>query len=147
VALVVVGLASADSKPGVNALRDQISALRKEEGATINAIKARYRAILRRDRLTETELRIERAEVRKQEEVALALASSATERDQIRTVYDGLRRYLTRAVRLEEREIRLLTDQEHNLIRQIRGLYTARIRQLEQEIRMLQQKPKPGKKR
>jgi len=69
---MVVGLASADSKPAVTALRDQITALRKEQGTTIKAIQARYRAIRRRDRLTQAELRFERAEVRRQEDLALA---------------------------------------------------------------------------
>jgi len=142
---MVVGLASADSKPAVTALRDQITALRKEQGTTIKAIQARYRAIRRRDRLTQAELRFERAEVRRQEDLALALATSPTEREQIRTVYDRLRRYLTGGVRLGESEIQALTEQERALIQQIRGLYTARIQQLEQEIRNLQKKP--GKKR
>jgi len=48
-------------------------------------------------------------------------------------------------VRLGESEIQALTEQERALIQQIRGLYTARIQQLEQEIRNLQKKP--GKKR
>jgi len=145
VALVVVSLASADSNSAVTALRNQISGLRKEERATIDAIKARYRAIKRRDRLTEAELRVERAEIRRQEDIALALTSSPAEREQIRKVHDGLRRYLTKGIRLEEREIRLLNDQEHALLDQVRGLYRARILQLEQEIHNLQKKP--GKKR
>ncbi|MBI1915988.1 MAG: hypothetical protein HYS12_14820 [Planctomycetes bacterium] len=145
VALVVVGLASADSKPAVTELRNQIKALRKEEGAILKAIKSRYEAIIRRDRLTEKELRHERAEITSHEDQALALATSSTEREQIRKVYDALRQYLTKAVRLEEREIRLLRDHERAHVKHVKALYAARIRHLEQEIRMLERKP--GKKR
>jgi hypothetical protein len=141
--LIVVGLASADSQP-VTALRNQIKALRAEEKAIIKAIEARYRAIKRRDRLTEKELRHERAEIKRQEEQALALATSPKEREQIQTTYDALRRALTRGIKLEEREIRLLTDHERAHIRHLRALYAARIRQLEQEIRVLQNSGKKG---
>jgi len=145
VALLVVGLASADSRPGVTALHNKIRTLRKEETATIKAIQARYRAIKRRDRLTERELKFERAEIKRQEDVALALAASPTEREQIRTAYDALRRYLTKAVKLEEHEIKLLTDEEHAHIHQIKALYRAQIRQLEQEVHKLERSS--GKKR
>jgi hypothetical protein len=142
VALVVVGVASADSKPAVTALRNQINALRKEEGITIKAIRARYEAIIRRDRLTEKELRHERAEVTRHEEQALALATSAADQQQIRKVYDALRHYLSKKVRLEEREIRWLRDHERAHVQHVKNLYAGAIRQLEQQIRILQSKKK-----
>src|SRR5438270_10289287 len=133
-ALIVVGLASADSRPAVTALRNQIKTLRHDESVVVKAIQARYRAIRRRDRLTEQELRHERAEIRRQEEQALALATSPTERHQIRANYDALRRALTRGIKLEEREIRHLADHERAHIRHVKALYAARIHEIEQQI-------------
>jgi phage host-nuclease inhibitor protein Gam len=146
VALVVVGLAAADSRPGVTALRNQVKALKKEEEVTIKAVQARYKAIKRRDRLTERELKFERAEIKKQEDVALALAGSATEQAEIRKNYDALRAYLTRGAKFEEREIRMLDGQERAQIHQIKALYAARIKQLEHEIHTLE-RANTGKKR
>jgi len=115
-----------------------------EEGITLKAIKARYDAIVRRERLTERELRRERAEITKYEEQALALTSSPSERKEIRRIYDSLRRYLTKGVKLEEREIRQIRDKERGHVKHVKDLYAARIRQLENEIRSLQG---AGKKR
>ncbi|HKB42640.1 MAG TPA: hypothetical protein VKD72_39795 [Gemmataceae bacterium] len=137
-ALVVVGLTLADARPGVTALRNQVRSLKKEEEVTIKAVQARYKAIKRRDRLTEQELKFERAEIKKQEDVALALASSATEREAIRMNYDAMRAQLTAGVRLGEREIRMLDGQERAQIQQIKALYASRIKQLEQEIHNLE---------
>jgi hypothetical protein len=146
-ALVAVNLAAADSRPEALALQEQIKALKKEQEITIKAIKARYGAIKRRDRLNEAELRGERAAIKRQEDVTLALTASPLERRQVQAAYDTLRKYLTGGVKLEQHEVRLLTDHENAQVRQVKALYGARIKQLEQMLRALPKQRGTGKKR
>src|SRR5262245_11197985 len=146
VVLLVVGGVSADPRSDIAALKNQVKGLKKEQEFTIKSVQARYRAIKTRDRLTEAELRFERAEIKRQEEVALALTSSAAERQQIRANYDALRNYLTVGIKLDQAEIRLLSEQEKALIQYIKTLYGARINQLEQRIHYLERLKPPRKK-
>src|ERR1051326_5237352 len=107
-ALLLAGRAAAAENPQITQLKNQVKGLKKEQDLTVKAIQARYKAIKRRDRLTQQELRFERDEIRRQEEVALALAASALERQQVRAAYDQMRAYLSAGIRLDQREIQLL---------------------------------------
>src|SRR5262249_2778230 len=146
VALLVVGGVSADPRSDIAALKNQVKGLKKEQEVTVKWVQAQYRAIKRRDRLTEAELKVFRAEVKRQEAAALALTASATARQPMRANEDALRSSLTVGIKLDQAEIQRLSDQEGALIRQIKAVYGARINQLEQQIRYLERVKPPRKK-
>jgi hypothetical protein len=138
VALMATGVATAQTGSTITALRNQIKVLRAQESGTIRAIQAIYRAIRRRDQLTDSELRLQRAALKKQEDTALALTSDSTQKAEIRQLYGALRRQLTVGLRLTDAEIRALSTEESVLVRQVRALYTAQINLLQQQLRVLE---------
>jgi hypothetical protein len=148
VALLAAGRAAADRKmlPGGSSannraaaqlLQQQVKALRQEQRAAEQAVKARFDAIIHADLLNENQLRQERTALKKQEDTILALTNDPIQREAIRTLYDGLRARLKTGIKLDESAIRQLREQERAAIQQIKALYKIRIQALEQQLRAL----------
>jgi hypothetical protein len=128
---------AAEKKAAVEALKQQIAALRLEEKALVQGLEARFKALVRVDRLTEKELAVEREALRKQEEVSLALTPDAAAQKQIRAHYETLRGHLKGGVKLEEAVIQELKLQERAMVDNVRLLYGTQVQLREAQIRSL----------
>lgn len=123
-------LALADNAT-VGALRKQIRALKEEEKDVVKHIKERYNSIINHKKLKEHEKERLRKKIREEERYYLSLTSDEERREKIRAHYNYMRRILTGEIRLEDRTIRKLRGEERELIEQIKSVYHAKIRHLE----------------
>ncbi len=128
---------AAEKKAVIEALNKQIAALKAEEKVLHEAISARFKALLRVDRLTEAELAVEREALKKQEEMALALTADPAHHKIIRDNYEKLRGHLKGGVKLEEAAIKELKEHERQMHDHVKEMYIIQVKAREAEIRAL----------
>jgi hypothetical protein len=131
VALAAPTLALATKSSNLTALRKEVKLLRQEERVVVKTIKARYNAVIGRDKLTEKELEAERRALDQQEREYLALATTAHERATIRKQFRLLREVLRGEIKLDAAVIAQLHEQERAEVKLISSLYKAKIAELE----------------
>jgi hypothetical protein len=143
-ALVTVALAD---KAQVDALRQQVKQLRAEEKEVVKHIHQHYEALIRQDKLDERERERLRRELREQERHYLSLATNEEQKQHIRHHYEHLRNVLSGKIRMDAGAIRHLREQEKEHVKHVQATYRARIKHLEEEIKVASKaKPAKGKK-
>ena len=129
---------AADNKGQMAALRLEVKLLKSQETATVKAIQSLYRTLLGQDTSARAQLVQLRAALGRQERDLLALTTDRTERAQIRQQYALVRKALGAEGKLDGKLIAQLRQQEKVHVQGVRTLYRARIKQLENEMRVLQ---------
>lgn len=135
IALAARGVAGA-SNPEVEALRQQVKALRAEQRLVTKTIRASYQAVLAPAKLTDQELAAQRSALDQQEKQYLALTNSSQTRANIRAQYKLLRQALTGEIRVDTNLRTQLRAQESAQIKLVSGLYKAKIAELNNLIRL-----------
>jgi hypothetical protein len=142
-ALVVsIGPAAAAGNPEVEALKKEVSYVRKQESAVVKAIKTRYHAAYNHTHRTDEELSRERAILAKEETALVSYAATKADKDDIRAKYELLREALRGDIKLERKVTDKLHEQESLIVKQVQAIYRAHVKQLEAQIKMLEQAAK-----
>jgi hypothetical protein len=140
-AVLLTGARAAEN-PQVKALHDQIHALKAEEKATVKTIHAWYDGFIKRDKVTEDDLREERKALLKQEEALLSVATTPEARQDIRAHFETLRGLLKADIKLDKTVIKQLRDLEKAQETQVANAYKAKIAELEAAAKLLSQTKK-----
>jgi hypothetical protein len=114
--------------------KQMLEAAKVHEERTLKQIHGHYDSIIRMDKRTDKELEQERAIVREQEKILLSGATNDSQRAQIRGWYDSLRHYLTRDVKLDEKQIRELRGAEHAHIEHTKAAYNEHRRKIKEHF-------------
>src|SRR5262249_12406207 len=134
--------------PQVSAIRQQIKVLREEEKAALTHIRANYKAVIENKRLDEHERASLRKQLAQEERQALSLTEDKAQKEKIRSNYSHLRRLLSGEVHLDVGAIHQLHEEETQQIRNIRAVYHAKIKELEDAIKAAAQvKPVGNRKK
>ncbi len=133
--------------PRVDPIHQQIKALREEEKITIQHIREHYKAIIGNKKMDERHKERLRKTLLEEERLALSHARGEEHREKIRAHYHYLRRVLSGEIRLDDKTIRRLRDQEGEHIRHIEAVYNHKIRELEESIKGIGHVKPAGKPR
>jgi hypothetical protein len=143
--VLTTGLSAAENSK-VAALRAEIKSLRAQEKNMIKAIEAHYDSIIRRDRLSEKELEELRHQIHKQEDAMLAVATTEEQKAAIHARFDEIRHFLSRDIHLDAAQINKLKEMRHAHVEHVKHVVNAKVRILEEEIKVLEHEGKPKKK-
>jgi phage host-nuclease inhibitor protein Gam len=127
-------------KKTVQELKAEIKQLRALEKTELKEIAARYDALIAKLKDPEHNLQIIRAELRIEEKTALKNVKTADQKKQIRTQYQDLIKNLSGDLKADKDAIKLLTQQKKVVEKQVKAAYAAKIKDLEDEIKLLQTK-------
>jgi NCAIR mutase (PurE)-related protein len=136
----------ARQKKAIQDLRTQVKNLRALEKTELKDLAARYGALIAQLKNPENSLEAIRAQLRAQEKTALDNAKSADQKKQIRTEYPDLIKNLGSNIKADKEVIKRVTQQKKALEKQIRAAYAAKIKELEDQIKLLQKKGAPNPK-
>jgi hypothetical protein len=140
VLLVSASWAFADQKKAeIATIRAQIKELQAEEKVTTKAVKAQYESVLQVGRLTRAQLEEGKAALRNQEKTLLGLTADSDERKSVREQSDLLWRVLNGDVRLDNALIDRIKKQEKAHVVLIHAVYSAKIKELQNAIHVLEQ--------
>lgn len=147
-ALVVTGTLSAADSPEVQALRQQVKALRTERDATVKAIHAQYDSVINQTKQSEAQAAAARHALAAQEKQIGALGNSTqnqsnqtTQQNQsqsnqaMQQNMENLRKAMSGEVKLDRAQIESLRVQRGNQVKLVRAAYDAKIQQLEAAIK------------
>jgi hypothetical protein len=135
-AVLTAGIWAAEN-PQAKSLHEQIHALKAEEKATVKAIRDWYDSFIKRDKLSEEDLRAEQKVLKKQEEDLLAVATTPDARKEIRAHYNSLRDLLKPGIKLDSATIKQLRELEKAHKTQVANTYKAKIAELEATAKQL----------
>jgi hypothetical protein len=135
------------SNPQVDAIRQQIKALREEEKAVITRIRQNYKAIIENKHLDEHERATLRKKLAEEERQSLSLAKSKDQKERIRSNYSHLRQLLSGEIHLDTGAVRQLYEQETQHIRNVQAVYKAKIQELEEAGKVASQAKSTGNRR
>jgi hypothetical protein len=140
-ALFAAGLSAAEN-PQIGALRNQIKALKAQEGPMVKAIEAHYDSLIHRDKMSEKELEELRHKIHEQEEAMLAHATNEAERKAIHERFDGMRHLLSKDVHMDAGQINKLKEMRHEHVEHVKRQIHAKIHELEEQIKALEHQKK-----
>jgi hypothetical protein len=123
------------NNPTVDALRQEIKALRAEEKVVHKTIETQYNTIINRGKLTEKELEAEKKALRKQEKQYLDLTSNKEERAKIRAQYEVMSKALNGETKLDAEIIKQLKTQKSAHLKLVSQLYRGKIQELEAAVK------------
>ncbi|HEY1861968.1 MAG TPA: hypothetical protein VGG61_16520, partial [Gemmataceae bacterium] len=146
IVLVVLctGLTAAEN-PEIKVLRNEITALRAQEKAVLNLLRAQYETYVKIDKLSEKELAAERETLAKQEKELLAVATTSEDRDAIKAQYKSLHDALNLGTKIDANQIREIRALEKVHTKLVGAAFNAKIKELEAAIQILE-RAKTGKK-
>jgi len=140
VLLVLASWAFSDQKKAeIATIRTQIKELQAEEKVTTKAVRAQYESVLQVGRLTRAQLEEGKAALRNQEKTLLGLTADSDERKSVREQSDLLWRVLNGDVRLDNALIDRIKKQEKAHVALIHAVYSAKIKELQNAIHVLEQ--------
>jgi hypothetical protein len=134
------------SKKTIAELRAAIKQLRALEKADMKQIAARYDALLVKLKDPEHKLEEIRTQLRSEEKTALSTAQSADQRKLLRKQYQDLIKILSGDIKVDKGVIKQVEQQKKSVEKLVREAYAAKIKELENEIKLLEAsgaKPKP----
>jgi hypothetical protein len=136
---------TAAENPDVKALRNDITALRAQEKVVLTALRAQYETYVKIDKLSEKELAAEREVLARQEKELLAVAVTNEDRDAIKAQYRSLHDALNLGSKIDSKQIQVIRAQEKAHTKLVSAAFTAKIKELEAAIQVLE-RTKTGKK-
>jgi hypothetical protein len=152
-AVVVLSLAGGwtfgdgSTKQTIQELRAEIKQLRALEKSDLKEVAARYDAVIAKLKDPKHNLEALRTGLREEEKTALKNAKTADQKKQIRTQYQDLVKSLSGEIKSDSDAIKQLTHQKKLAEKQLWAAYAAQIKNLEDQIKLLQNKgsskPKP----
>jgi hypothetical protein len=128
------------NKKTIAELRTAIKELRVLEKAELKQIANRYDALLKKLKAPEYRLEEIRAQLRAEEKIALLDAQNAEQKKQIRKEYGDLIKILSGDIKADGNTIKQLEQQKKVTEKLVRTAYTAKIKELETEIKLLEGK-------
>jgi hypothetical protein len=135
------------NKKTIQELRAAIKELRASEKTEVKDIAARYDALIAKLKNPEHKLEETRAELRTEEKTVLNSAQSADQKKQIRKQYQELIKTLSGDIKIDKNTIKQVEQQKKLAEKLVKEAYAAKIKELENEIKLLENKaggkPKP----
>jgi hypothetical protein len=135
------------NKKTIAQLRAAIKELRALEKAEVKQVAARFDALIAKLKDPEHKLEEIRAQLRAEEKSALLNAQSAEEKKQIRKQYEELIKILTGDIKADKNTIKQVEQLKKAVEKLVKEAYAAKIKELENEIKLLEgktgSKPKP----
>ncbi len=128
------------NKKTVQELRAEIKQLRASEKTEVKEIGARYDALIAKLKDPEHKLEEIRAELRTAEKTALNSAQSADQKKQIRKQYQELIKILSGDIKADKSTIKQVEQQKKLVEKMVKEAYAAKIKELENEIKLLEKK-------
>ncbi len=135
--LIIVSMAPAASNPQATELRNRIKALRAQEKAVIQNIRAEYSVVLGKTQLDKAHLSQTIRQLRIDEKELLRLTKDKTQRANIRARYKKVIAVLTGEEHLDAAGLREARAQERDLVKVVRVLYKDAINVLEKQLHAL----------
>jgi hypothetical protein len=132
--LIAAGNLYAAESAEVQALKQQITQLRKERDANTKALHAQYDAIINQTKMSEAQLHEARKNLATQESQLNALDSSAASK-QVQGNMEALRNAMKEGVKLDAAQINALRAQRKAHVDAVAAAYNAKIKQLEAAIK------------
>jgi chromosome segregation ATPase len=133
-------LGDGSTKKTVQELRAEIKQLRALEKTELKDVASRYDALIAKLKDPKRNLEQIRAQLREEEKAALQSAKTTEQKKQIRTQYQDLIKKLSGDIKSDSELIKQVTQQKKVVEKQIRAAYGAKIKELEDEIKILQSK-------
>jgi len=124
----------------VQELKAEVKQLRALEKIEVQQVAARYDALIAKLKNPEHNLEEIRAQLRIEEKAALKLATTAEQRKLIRKRYADLINILSGDIKADKTVIKQVTQQKQVEERLLRATFAAKIKELEVEIKLLDQK-------
>jgi len=128
------------TKKTIQDLRASVKSLRALEKTELKKIATRYDAVIAQLKNPENNLEEIRARLRAEEKTALENAKSVEQKKQIRTEYQDLIKNLGSNIKGDKDAIKRVTQQKKAVEKQVRSEFLARIRELEDQIKLLEKK-------
>jgi hypothetical protein len=128
------------TKQTVQELRAGIKQLRALEKTDLKDVASRYDAVVAKLKDPKQSLELTRTQLRQEEKTALKNATSTDQRKQIRAQYQDLIKSLSGDIKSNSEAIKQLTQQKKVAEKQVRAAYAAQIKNLEDQIKLLQNK-------
>ena len=128
------------NKKTVQELRAEIKQLRALEKTEVGQIAARYGAVIAKLKDPEHKLEVIRAELRTEEKTAVNSAQSADQKKQIRKQYQDLIKILSGDIKADKNTIKQVEQQKKLTEKLVKEAYAAKIKELENEIKLLEMK-------
>jgi hypothetical protein len=140
VLLVTTGWTHGDgaTKQAIQNLRAQVKSLRALEKTELKDIAARYDTLIAQIKNPEHNLQTIRVQLRAEEKTALENAKSADQKKQIRKEYQDLIKNLGSDIKADKDAIKRITQQKKALEKKVRAEFAAKIKELEDQIKVLQ---------
>jgi hypothetical protein len=130
------------TKKTIQELRAEIKQLRVVEKTDLKELAARYDALIAKLKDPKHNLEVIRAELRKEEKTALLNAKTTDQKKQIRTQYQDMIKNLSGDIKSDTDAIKQVTQQKKAAEKQLKAAYVAKIKDLEDQIKLLTGKPK-----
>ena len=142
VLLVTAGWTHGDgsTRKTIQELRAQVKSLRALEKAELKEIAARYDGLIAQLKNPEHNLEAIRARLRAQEKTALEKAKNTDQKKQIRTEYQDLIKNLGSNIKADKDAIKRVTQQKKAVEKQVKAEFAAKIKELEDQIKLLEKK-------
>jgi NDP-sugar pyrophosphorylase family protein len=125
-------------KSTIKTLRAEIKQLRAAEKIGVKEIGAWYQALIVKLENPEHKLQAIRTELRSEEAGALKNAKSSAEKKQIRKRYGDVYKVLTGDIKSDANAIKQLKQQRKTEEKLFKAVYTAKIKELENAIKLLE---------
>jgi hypothetical protein len=128
------------NKKTIQDLRAAIKQLRALEKSEVKQIAARYDALIAKLKNPEHQLEEIRAELRTEEKTALTSAQTAEQKKQIRKEYADLIKILSGDIKADKNTIKQVEQQKKVAEKLLKAVFAAKIKELEDEIKLLEKK-------
>jgi chromosome segregation ATPase len=133
-------LGDGSTKKTVQELRAEVKQLRTLEKTDLKEVASRYDAVIAKLKDPKHNLELMRTQLRDEEKTALKKAENTDQRKQIRTQYQDLIKNLSGDIKSDSAAIKQITQQKKVVEKQLKASYAARIKDLEDEIKLLENK-------
>jgi hypothetical protein len=126
------------TKATIQSLKAEIKLLKARQKADVKALEDRYKALIAQ--LDNADLKLEalRAELRKEEKLLLAEVKDKTEKQRIRTQFEGWIKADTLDIKTRKKIIKELRAEKTAQVKRLKAEYTAKIDPLEVQVKALE---------